>query len=50
MFWQSNGIVIFLVLSSAMLVFEFTAMSKPNIEHRKLVGYRGCLLVKMSAD
>jgi hypothetical protein len=49
-FWQSNRIVIFHVLSSAVLVLEWTAMSKPNIEHRKLVGYKGYLLVKMSAD
>jgi hypothetical protein len=33
--------VIFLVLSAAVLVLERTVMSKPNIDHGKLVGDGG---------
>jgi hypothetical protein len=33
--------VIFLVLSAAVLVLEWTVTCKPNIDHGKMVGYRG---------
>jgi hypothetical protein len=34
-FWQSNRIVNFLVLRSAVLVLEWTVTCKPNVEHGK---------------
>jgi hypothetical protein len=45
----TNRIVNFLVLSAAVLVREWTVMSKPNIDHGELVCYRVYPLVKISA-
>jgi hypothetical protein len=46
----TNRIVNLLVLSAAVLVLEWTVISNSNIDHRKIFGYGGCSLVKISAD